>query len=342
MTGPVHESAGRVDANGWPCRNAAMSLPSQPPTAWVLAEPLVGLQSQIYGLAEAAGLTTELRDLRARWPWRHIAPEAWFAPLLALPAGALSPPWPDVIIGGGGKAAAILDGLGRRHGKAMRRVIVQHPRRDIRRFDLVVVVRHDELTGPNVLVTRTALHRATPARLAQAAADWGPRLAHLPRPLVAVLVGGSNGRFRLDAAVAEGLSAQLATMMQADRVGLALTPSRRTDPAARSVFERRLRPLGAEVWDMTGDNPYFGMLALADAIVVTSDSVSMISEAVATSAPVMIATLPGQSRRIGVFTRGLIDDGRVRPYQGRMDLWPVAPLDDTAAAGAEMVRRLGL
>ena len=70
------------------------------------------------------------------------------------------------------------------------------------------------------------------ARLAEAAALWAPRLAHLPRPLVSVLVGGSNGRFRLGAAEAAALGAQLADMMHRDHVGLALTPSRRTSPAA--------------------------------------------------------------------------------------------------------------
>jgi mitochondrial fission protein ELM1 len=316
-------------------------ISSVPPTSWILAEPFVGLHAQMYGLADAAGLTPELRTLQARWPWRHIAPEAWIAPLRALKPGIIGPPWPDLLLGGGGKAGPVLAALGRQPGQTMRRVMVQHPRMDIRRFDLILAVRHDGLTGPNVLVTRTALHRATPARLAEAAATWAPRFAHLPRPLVAVLVGGSNGRFRLDAAVAEGLAAQFAAMMRADRVGLALTPSRRTDPAARKVFADRLAPLGAEVWDMSGENPYYGMLALADAIVVTSDSVSMISEAVATAAPVLVADLPGRSRRIGFFTRALIDEGRVRPYQGRLEQWPVVPVDDTAAAAAEMVRRLG-
>jgi mitochondrial fission protein ELM1 len=311
------------------------------PSSWILVEPYAGLQSQMLGLADAAGLTPDLRDLVPRWPWRSVSPSLWPAPLRALPEATLAPPWPDILLGGGGKAAPVLAALRRNPGPAMRRVMVQHPRMDIRRFDLVVTVRHDEVTGPNVLVTRTALHRATPARLAEAAALWAPRLAHLPRPLVAVLVGGSNGRFRLDAAVADGLATQLAEMMRLDRVGLALTPSRRTDKAARAVFTSRLAPLGAEVWDMAGDNPYYGLLALADAIVVTSDSVSMISEAVATAAPVMIAALPGRSHRIGLFTRALIDEGRVRPYQGRLEHWPVSPLDDTAAAAAEMVRRLG-
>ncbi|MCW3475935.1 mitochondrial fission ELM1 family protein [Limobrevibacterium gyesilva] len=308
-----------------------------PTHTWTVAEGLAGLQSQAIGLAEAAGLAAEARVLTPRGVWRHVPAAWWPAPLSAIEPAALAPPWPELVIGCGGKAAAVLAALRRK----ARTVIVQHPRMDIRRFDLVVAGRHDSLTGANVLVTRTAIHRVTPDRLAAAAAEWAPRLAHLPRPLVAVLVGGSNGRFRLDAPVGERLAAQLAEMMQRDRVGLAVTPSRRTDPQVRAALERTLRPLGAEVWDMTGDNPYFGMLALADAIVVTGDSVSMVSEAVATSAPVLLVPLPGRSHRIGLFMRGLIDDGRVRPYHGRLELWPTAPLDDTAAVAAEMCRRFG-
>ena len=92
---------------------------------------------------------------------------------------------------------------------------------------------------------------------------------------------------------------------------------------------------------MRGDNPYFGLLALADAIVVTEDSVSMVSEAVATSAPVLLAGLPGRSRRIRLFNRLLQEDGRVRPFTGRLEMWPVQPMDDTIAAGQDVRRRLG-
>ena len=68
----------------------------------------------------------------------------------------------------------------------------------------------------------------------------------------------------------------------------------------------------------------------------------MVSEAVATAAPVMLARLPGRSRRNALFTEGLLRDGRVREFNGRLELWPVTPLDDTAEAAAEMCRRLGL
>ncbi len=307
-------------------------------TSWILSEGYAGLQAQALGLAEAAGLSPELRVLAPRAPWKWVAASLWPAPLAAV-AGAVRAPLPELIIGCGGVAAAVGAAL-RRGGQPV--VQVQHPRMDPKRFDVVVVNRHDELTGPNVVVTRTALHRATPARLAEAAREWAPRFEYLKRPLVAVLVGGSNGRFRLDADVAAGLASQLASMMQRDGVGVAVTPSRRTDPGAIRVLADALIPLGAYVWDGTGENPDFGMLALADAVVVTMDSVSMVSEAAATSAPVLLARLPGRSRRNGLFIDCMLAEGRVREFAGRFEQWPVAPLDDTPEAAAEMCRRLGL
>ncbi len=303
----------------------------------MLSEAYAGLQAQALGLAEAAGLTPELRVLTPRAPWRFLPAARWPAPLRVV-REAVQPPLPEVIVGCGGVAAAVGAAL-RRPGIAM--VQVQNPRLDPRRFDLIIANRHDELTGPNVVVTRTALHRATPGRLADAAERWRERLADLPRPLVSVLVGGSNGRFRLDAPVAAALAEQLAEMMRRDGVGVAVTPSRRTDPAATRALSAALEPLGGWVWDGTGDNPYFGLLALANAIVVTMDSVSMVSEAAATAAPVLVAPLPGKSRRIGLFLEGLRADGRIRAFGGRLEMWPTEPLDDTPLAAGEMQRRLG-
>ena len=301
----------------------------------VLSEPYAGLQAQALGLAEAAGLDPALLALHPSRPWAWLPAAAWPAPLRAV--GLREPP-AGLLFTAGGTAAAVGAACRRRGSQVVQ---VQNPRMRLDRFDLVVAARHDAISGPNVIVTRTALHRATSSRLANEAALWAPILAGLPRPLVAVLVGGSNGRFRLEAAEAEALAEQLATMMRLDRVGLALTPSRRTAPSVRTILGERLGRMGAWVWDMEGANPYFGLLALADAIVVTADSISMISEAVATSAPVLIAGLPGRSRRIGRFVEGLIEDGRVRRFAGRLESWSVHQLDDTAAAGAELRLRLG-
>lgn len=308
------------------------------PSSWILTEPYAGLQSQALGLAEAAGLAPETRTLTARFPWNHVSAPRWPWPLRAVGHAAIAGPRPGIILSCGGMAGAVGSAL---RGPQTRVVHIQNPRMAFSKFDLIIVNRHDEVSGPNVIVTRTALHRVTPERLAQAAAQWAPVFAPLPRPLVAVSVGGTNGRFTLDAGVAGTLGAQLGAMMDQDGVGLMLTPSRRTDPAATQALRAALAPRGAYVWNGEGENPYFGMLALADLIIVTIDSVSMVSEGAATSAPVMVAPLPGRSRRIGLFTDQLARDGRIRQFQGRYDHWPVAPLDDTAEAAQEMRRRLG-
>jgi mitochondrial fission protein ELM1 len=306
-------------------------------TSWVLSEGLAGLQAQAIGLAEAAGLAPELRVLKPRAPWKYFPAKLWPQPLAAV-SQAVSAPLPGIAIGCGGMAAAVLAALRKRSGPVVQ---VQHPRMDTRLYDLIVVNRHDELTGPNIIVTRNALHRVTPERLAKEAAIWRDRLASFKRPLVAVLVGGSNGRHRLGPSEGARFAQDLADIARRDNVGIVVTPSRRTDPAVTKLLRDALTPLGGWVWDFTGDNPYFGMLALADAIIVTMDSVSMVSEAAATAAPILLYPLPGRSRRISLFHEGMIADGRVRVFDGRFETWMVAPLNDTDAAAAEMRHRLG-
>lgn len=305
---------------------------------WIVSEGLAGLQAQALGLAEAAGLPSELRVLKPAAPWKWIAAKLWPNPLGAV-ADAVQAPLPDLVIGCGGMAGAVLPALRRRSVSVVQ---VQNPRIQLRHYDLVIANAHDGLAGDNVVVTRTALHRVTPERLAQAAERWWDQFSAYKRPLVAVLLGGSNGRYRLDREAGSRLAADLVSMIRRDNVGVIVTPSRRTDPDVTALLRAALESMGGWVWDFTGDNPYFGMLALADMIVVTQDSVSMISEAAATSVPVMVAPLPGKGRRHGLFLEMMMNEGRVRLFEGRFTAWPVQPLNDTPHAAAEMKRRLGL
>jgi mitochondrial fission protein ELM1 len=303
----------------------------------ILSEGYAGLEAQAVGLAERAGLAMRTRRRQPAGPWSRLPARLWPRPLSVV--GGLDGVAGGLVFTVGGTGGAVGAAL---RARGSRVVQIQNPRLRLDRFDLVVANVHDEIDGPNVLLARTALHGVSSGALEAARRAWMPRLAHLSRPLVAVLVGGSNGRFRMGVPEAEALAGRLAAMMRAERVGLALTPSRRTGLPVRQVLERVLAPLGGWVWDMAGDNPYLGLLACADAIVVTSDSVSMVSEAAATRVPVMVAGLPGRSRRIGLFLQALIDAGRIRTFNDRIEDWAVTPLDDTGQVADEMCRRLGL
>lgn len=312
-------------------------MPEAMITARLFCTDLAGLRNQALGLAEAAGFTPDLRTLRFRAPWGKIPTSLWFNPRLAVEADAYAPPVPPVVMGAGGAGARVAAAL---RGPGVKAVAIQHPRMAMRKFDAILAGRHDGITGGNVIVTRTALHRVTQARLAAERENWAPFFAPYRRPLVAVLLGGNNGRYVFGPEEATVLATQLAGL--ARDCGLVITPSRRTGAEALGILRAALEPLGAWIWGFEGENPYFGMLACADAIIVTADSVSMVSEAVATAAPVYLARLPGRSVRIGRFMDDLVADGRVRDFAGTLELWDTEPLDDTEWAGAELRRRLGL
>ena len=308
---------------------------------WILTEGIAGTENQCRGLAEAMGETPLVKRVAPAPPWRHVPPSWRAPPLDAVASGSdpLEPPWPALLIAGGRKAVGLALRL-RRVARCFT-VFVQDPRVAPARFDLVVAPRHDGLEGPNVIVTLTAPHRVTPARLAAARQQFAPRLAGLPRPLVAVLVGGASRRHRFDPADGAALGRALAAMAADTGAGLAITASRRTAPASMEALVQALAGVPVQLWRGDGENPYFGYLAVADAIVVTGDSVSMASEACASGKPVYVAAMAGRgTKRLDRFFRGLAEDRLILPFTGRIDDWaPRQPLDETARAAAIVRRR---
>jgi uncharacterized protein len=115
-----------------------------------------------------------------------------------------------------------------------------------------------------------------------------------------------------------------------------VTPSRRTGAAGLGILRERFGALPGMVWDGIGDNPYFAFLALADALLVTADSVSMISEAAATGQPVHILDLPGGDAKFARFHDAMRHAGITRPFTGQIERWSYRPPDDTARAGAAL------
>jgi len=270
-------------------------------SCWVVTEGYIGLENQALGVAEGLGLAPILKTVAARQPWRSLPPRLWVdrVGFRAL-AGELAPPWPDVVVSCGGQAALAAYLIRRDSGGRTFTIHVQKPALPAREFDVLVVPKHDGLTGPNVIVTEGAVHRVTRAKLAEAAERFAARYAHLPNPRVAVLIGGSNNRYRLTAERMRVLAGQLAALAKGG-AGLMVTPSRRTEPEAARILAEALAGLSADIWDGAGENPYFGLLGVADAILVTRDSVSMTSEAAFTGKPVHVIDLDGSSRRIERF-----------------------------------------
>src|SRR5262249_20456547 len=147
---------------------------------------------------------------------------------------------------------------------------VQDPRTGRNTFDLMVVPEHDAWRGPRVVTSKGALNRVTADKLAAARLRF-PALADLPRPILGVLIGGSNRAYSLTLDRLAVIADLIAVNLQASGGSAVLTPSRRTGGEGVAMLRERLHGLPASVWDMTGDNPYYAYLAVADAFLVTAD-----------------------------------------------------------------------
>jgi mitochondrial fission protein ELM1 len=218
----------------------------------------------------------------------------------------LAPPWPDLVVSCGRRAAKAAIAVKRASGGRTLAVHIQNPLAPLSEFDLVIAMRHDGVDGPNVVQIDTALHDVTPQSLEAAGTAW-QRLGGLPRPLTGVLLGGSTRRHPFGPAQAAYLVRRLEAVREGG--GLAITPSRRTPEDVKAV----LRDVfggdpGVYLWNEQGDNPYRGILAQSDRLVATGDSVSMVSEALATGHPVAIFDLGGGARHAR-FIRNLVQRG---------------------------------
>lgn len=313
---------------------------AQQPLTWILTDGTVGMRIQCLGLAKAAGLTPIVKRIHPSLLLRAL-PVLGRVPGVPATAGGdpLVAPWPDVVISCGRRTAGAALAVKRLSGGRAFVAHIQDPRLNPRHFDLLVVPEHDPTRGRNVVTTLGALNPHDPEILAQAARQWEVEAEGLRRPLVAVMVGGSNKRYDFSPDAVARFVAQLRDVADAG-AGLLVATSRRTDEATRAALRDGLADRAAIVWTGDGENPYLGFLALADALVVTSDSVNMASEACATGKPVHIASVEPESGRLAAFHERLRAAGHSRPFAGRIETWSHPPLDETPRVGEILRRRL--
>jgi mitochondrial fission protein ELM1 len=309
-------------------------------TCWVVTDGKPGMKNQALGLAEALGGALVVKQIALRTPWRQFTPYLrWgLSSCLSSRGDQLMPPWPDLLIASGRQS--ILPALYVRRasqGKTFT-VYIQNPVISPTFFNVVVAPKHDHLKGKNVISTQGALHQVTPARLAE---EKNKFFGHFPVPRIAVLLGGTNRVYRFDASVAETMVTQLKNLQHTYKASLLISPSRRTDTQALEILQKGLGQENVYIWDGQGHNPYFALLAWADVILVTCDSVSMISEACSTSKPTYLLPLPGEDPKFSRFHHSLLERGHVQWFKGNLDFsHPSLPPFNETILVAHQVQKL--
>ncbi|HEY6941915.1 mitochondrial fission ELM1 family protein [Dokdonella sp.] len=310
-------------------------------TCWAISDGAAGNARQALALARALGLAAQPMDVVLREPWDLLAPRLVLGSAGAIrrrDGRALQPPWPDLAIGCGRRAALVTRQLRAWSEGRTYAVQILDPRIASDAFDLVIAPQHDHVDGANVISSIGALNPVDPPWLAEGRARFAG-LAACPSPRTTVLVGGSNRAQTLDDAYFDGLLERLLAWHDADGGSFLVSVSRRTPAPLAARLRTRFAAMPGRFWGgiADGENPYAGFLAHADRIVVTPDSVNMISEACATGRPVYTWAARPIRGKLAAFHAELVGSGHLRRL-GDTDARPQPPPLAETAAIAELVR----
>lgn len=313
-----------------------------PPATWFLHDAAAGHRRQAAALAHALAPSPRGWTLAASAPWSWVAPRwlpgATRAFGVDFAAALAAPP---VMAIGCGRRAALATRLLRDRGARV--VQILHPRIDPRHWDLVVAPEHDGLAGANVLTLCGSLNPVDDTWLAQARTAR-PALAALPSPRTTVLLGGATAAVAFDDDAFATLAATLDRWLARDGGSLIVVGSRRTPASLAALARGHWAASPGLRWfdDGDGENPYAAALAFADRIVVSPDSVNMVSEAAATAVPVYVAGPERATGRVGAYLASMLRRGRIRALADGAGPFEAEPLRETPRIAALVRERLGL
>ena len=287
-----------------------------------------------------------------------VRPPMFFSLLPPTLAAKLSSP-PDgdsesaeIVIGCGERAQAAL--IRRRQNGAFA-VCIQRPRGGEKYFDAIVAPRHDysadeiaDIEGGRrcgVFLTLGAVGEVTHPALSARRDSARRRFESFGNKFIGALIGGDNRAYRLSPSL---LAEQLQAAADESGAALLITPSARTDAAVRRTLRESF---GGRhyVWDGAGDNPYLDILAAADGLCATADSVNMISEACAAGKSVCLLPMLQKggwraaraAKKFARFHSEIVSGGwakfwPVPPFWRDNENNPPAPLSETARTARQL------
>jgi len=273
------------------------------PTVWVLTDDHPGNTTQSLGLAKALDWPYEVKELHFTWPihLHDFLFGRFGATRLGLKrarSAVLTPPWPDLVITTGWRTAHIARWIKKQSHDHTR--LVQMGRKGTHvahLYDLAISCRYFRLP-PHLrrIETLVPLTEVSSEQLRQSAERWQELLAKTPQPRIALLVGGTSYECRFDEETAYRLGVEVRSFAETMGATVFATTSRRTGAKATVALKKGLGD-GSYLHEWQPDqseNPYLAYLALADILIVTGESESMLADAAAAGKPVYIYPLPKQ------------------------------------------------
>jgi len=266
------------------------------PVIWLIDAYRAGERGQVRALVDTlektlgAQVQTKVLSYRKQVFMPHVLGQASLRGITARSAEKLAGPWPDLVISAGRRNEPVAQWIRQQSGGRTRLVHMGRPWAPLNQWDLLVTTPQYFLPRQdNVLHNSLPLHLPDAEGLAHAASELEARITELPRPRIAVFAGGDSGKFVFTVEKGERLGATANALATAAGGSILFTDSPRTPACAGDAVVGELTVPHMEYRCAEGvANPYRGMLGLADAFIVTGESMSMLGEAAETGRPLFI------------------------------------------------------
>ncbi len=289
--------------------------------ALLLTEGMHGMISQVEGLAKALNTEYSHKIVRLSFPWNLIPPK--FTPVSQIVLKdkiyITNNEIPDLIISCGRKSVIPSIFLKRRNSKIFT-IHVQDPKVSFKNFDAIIAPEHDNLKGDNIYTSKGAIHYITEAEISKARQYLADKIQS--EKIVSLILGGPNKYYNFNSDQIINIFNQVKSIFVSIGYKIIIIPSMRTPKA---IIELAIKEMGSSghVVNKVDKQAYLSAYALANYVIVTCDSTSMISEAATSGKPIFVAHMKAKKNnyRFKRFFKLFKQMGIIRDLGEKVEDW---------------------
>ena len=294
--------------------------------AILLTQGMHGMVSQVEGLAKALNLNFKHQNIKLKTFWNYIPPK--FSPISENLVKEKFVCDSKVIISCGRKSVIPSIALKKRLGNEIFTIHIQDPKVSFKHFDLIISPEHDNINGDNVINTKGAIHYLTKKEIKENS-NYLNINPDKKKQIVSFIIGGPNKYYDYSEQELHKLFTKVKTLFTPDKFKIVIIPSYRTP---EEVIKKAYDAFSSNhhVVKTVDKKAYLSSLAIAEFIIVTCDSTSMISEAAVTGKPVYIAMMKPKKRnaRFKKFYSELSNLGITKELNNEVENWSYESLNE--------------
>ena len=254
----------------------------------LLTEGMHGMISQVEGLAKALEIDFTHHKVETNLFWKLIPPN--LSPVSQSVFKKINHDDFDVIISCGRKSVIPSIYLKKTVNKKVFNIHIQDPKVNLNHFDFIVAPEHDAIQGQNVISTKGAIHYLTESEINENKDYLQSFIKKDERKVWSLILGGPTKYYDYSTKNMKHIFTMLDKLLKKYNFQLVVIPSMRTPINTINYAKEFFGDNHTVIMDVD-KKAYLSALAIAENIIVTCDSSSMISEAALTRKPIYIANI---------------------------------------------------